>query len=150
MIKIFWIGKTKNKDISSLLDYYLKISSKFQPVKVCDLPKVKKNLPKNEIKELEAETILSKFEPYAMNILLDENGEQQTSVQFAKFLQTNSSRNINFFIGGAFGFSEKIKAKADLLFSFSQFTFTHDMIRVLLCEQIYRAFTISAGKEYHY
>ncbi len=150
MIKIFWIGKTKNKDVGNLLDYYLKLSSKFQPVKVCDLPKVRKNLPKDEIKKLEGETILAKFEPDAVNILLDENGEQQTSVQFSKFLQTNSNRNINFFIGGAFGFSENIKQKADLLLSFSNFTFTHDMIRALLCEQIYRAFTISAGKEYHY
>ena len=127
-----------------------KFLSRIQPLKVCDLPKAKKGVSKDEIKEQEAQTILSKFASGGLNILLDERGESFESPQFASFLQKKSAQEINFFIGGAFGFAPIVREKADFLLSFSAMTFTHDMIRALLCEQIYRAFTITAGKEYHY
>jgi len=150
MIKIFWVGKTKNKQVSELIDYYLKLASKFQPLKVFALPKVKKSSSRMQIQEQEAKLVLSNFAPSGFNILLDERGAQFSSCQFSQFLQKRSHQEINFFIGGAFGFAPSIREKADFLLSFSAMTFTHDMIRALLCEQIYRAFTITAGKEYHY
>ncbi len=150
MIKLYWIGKTKNKQIKELVDYYLKLASKFQPLKVVVLPKAKKSFSKSQIQELEAKTVLSKFADSSINILLDETGSKLSSPEFADFLQKKSNKDLNFFIGGSFGFAPFLKEKADLLLSFSDMTFTHDMIRALLCEQIYRAFTITAGKEYHY
>ncbi len=150
MIKIFWVGKTKNKQISLLIEYYLKLISKFQPLKVFALPKVKKSVSRSQIQKLEAELILPKFTCVGCNILLDETGKQFTSPDFADFLQKKSHQDLNLFIGGAFGFAPSLKEKADFLLSFSDMTFTHDMIRAILCEQIYRAFTITTGKEYHY
>jgi len=84
--------------------------------------------------------------------MLDENGKEYSSKKFAEYLERklNTGKDIIFVIGGVYGLSNKILERADLVLSFSRFTFTHQMIRFLLAEQIYRSFTIIKGKKYHY
>lgn len=101
----------------------------------------------------EAKLIDSKLSGSAMNILCDENGKQCDSVGFANHFQQWANRGhsqFNFVIGGAWGIDPTLKKKADFLFSVSQMTFTHQMIRLILSEQIYRAFTIIKGEKYHH
>jgi len=150
MIKIFVVGKTKNKQINFLLEYYLKLSSKYQSIKFIVLPKHKAGGDRQIIKAQEAKNIKKILKKNELNIFLDEKGIAFTSLKFAKFIEVEQKQNINFFIAGSFGFDKDIKKYADILLSFSSFTFTHDIVRVLLIEQIYRALTISNGKEYHY
>ena len=85
-------------------------------------------------------------------IVLDENGKEFSSEKFAKYLEDKFpiGKDIIFIIGGVYGLSNRIIEKADLVLSFSRFTFTHQMIRFLLMEQLYRSFTIIKGKKYHY
>ena len=84
-------------------------------------------------------------------IALDENGKQLKSVEFAQLLAKQKGKNdIVFIVGGVYGLSQKILNKTNLVLSFSKFTFTHQMIRMILSEQLYRAFTIMEGKKYHY
>jgi 23S rRNA (pseudouridine1915-N3)-methyltransferase len=84
-------------------------------------------------------------------IALDENGQQLSSLKFAKFLQKKLNYgNLVFIIGGVYGLSTDILKRANLVLAFSKFTFTHQMIRLLFMEQIYRAFTIINNKKYHY
>ena len=85
---------------------------------------------------------INKFTPIAL--------EQMDSVKFAEHLDSLNASNLIFVIGGVYGLSEELLRKADLRLSFSKMTFTHQMMRLILLEQLYRAFTISSGKKYHY
>jgi len=105
------------------------------------------------IKEKEQKEQLKQTGERDVLILLDENGKQFSSVEFAAQLQkllSASSRRIIFMTGGAYGFGSEISKRADLKISFSRFTFTHQVIRVLLLEQVYRAFTIINNEKYHH
>jgi 23S rRNA (pseudouridine1915-N3)-methyltransferase len=84
-------------------------------------------------------------------VVLDEKGKNFSSVEFSKFLrnQKDVGQNITFVIGGPYGLSNGVKSHANLIFSMSKLTFTHQMVRIILLEQIYRGFCIMAGKEYH-
>ena len=86
MIKIFWVGKTKNKQVKELIDYYLKLATKFQPLKVVDLPKTKKAVSKVQVQEQEAKLVLSNFSKSGLNILLDEAGTQFNSCPVCQIL----------------------------------------------------------------
>ena len=112
-----------------------------------------KSLTAEQVKEKEAELLLSKLEQTDEVILLDERGKTFTSVQFSRFLEERllySAKNVTFVIGGAYGFSERVYERADSLFSLSAMTFSHQMIRLLFVEQLYRAMTIIKGEPYHH
>ena len=112
-----------------------------------------KNLSESQQKEKEGELILKKLSPTDMLVLLDENGKQFTSVEFSNYLQKRMNSGIKtlvFVIGGPYGFSESVYAKAQGKISLSKMTFSHQMVRLFVVEQIYRAFTILRNEPYHH
>lgn len=152
-MKIIWLGKSKQKFIEDGYKEFTKRISRFAKLKVVELSDVKLSGSNNVeiVKEKEAETILKNLKQTDFVIALDETGKQYSSVNFAKFLDKQMGKGeIVFIIGGVYGLHKSVKQRANLTLSFSQFTFTHQMIRMILTEQIYRAFTIIHGKKYHY
>ena len=120
---------------------------------IVDLIKNVKNLSKQEQKIKEGALILSKLGPYDHLVLFDENGKSFSSVGFSKFLQKKMNSGIKtlvFVIGGPYGFSQEVYNKAIGKVSLSQMTFSHQMVRLFITEQIYRGFTILKGEPYHH
>ncbi len=154
-IKLLAIGKTDDKNLQIListyekrLKHYIKFESEFIP----DIKNVK-NLSQKEQKEKEGDLILKKISPTDQIILLDEKGKDFSSMEFSKFLQKKMNsgvKQIVLVIGGPYGFSEKVYQKAIGKVSLSKMTFSHQMIRLLVVEQIYRAFTILKNEPYHH
>jgi 23S rRNA (pseudouridine1915-N3)-methyltransferase len=110
-------------------------------------------LSKDQIKSKEGELILKNIRPTDDVILLDEKGKEYTSVEFARIIQDKISyagKDIVFIIGGAYGFSEAVYQRANSKLSLSRMTFSHQMVRAIFVEQIYRAFTIMRGEPYHH
>jgi len=154
-IKLLAIGKTDDKNLITLFQTYKKRLEhyiKFEFQVIPDLKKVK-NLSEKEQKEKEGELILSKIQPGDQLILLDERGTEYRSLEFSKFLQKKMNSGVKqlvFVIGGPYGFSEKVYKKANGMIAFSKMTFSHQMIRLIVIEQIYRAFTILRNEPYHH
>ena len=151
-IKLVVVGKTKNKELISLVGNYIKrinFFNKFQIIEVNSI-KTKKN-SENEIKRIEGENILKKIKNNDLLFLLDEKGKNYNSRKFADFLKMKlkESKTIIFVIGGAFGFSKEVYAKSNGLISLSKMTFSHQIIRLFFTEQLYRAFTILNNHPYH-
>jgi 23S rRNA (pseudouridine1915-N3)-methyltransferase len=153
-IKIICLGKTKQSFIKQGVAEYQKRIGRFGKLSWQTLPDVKLSASNNidQVKAQEAEIILKKINPRDYLIALDENGRQFTSPQLSHKLSklTLQGKTPCFIIGGVYGLDKQIIEKVDLVMSFSMLTFTHQMIRLLLAEQIYRAFTIKNNKKYHY
>ncbi|WP_445457607.1 23S rRNA (pseudouridine(1915)-N(3))-methyltransferase RlmH [Flavobacterium sp. HNIBRBA15423] len=154
-IKLLTIGKTDNKDLQSLIDEYTKRLSFYVKFDVEIIPDIKnvKNLSEAQQKEKEGELILSKITPTDHLILLDENGKTFSSVGFSNFLQKKMNAGIKtlvFVIGGPYGFSENVYKQAAGKVSLSEMTFSHQMVRLFVIEQIYRGFTILRNEPYHH
>ncbi|NQT65613.1 MAG: 23S rRNA (pseudouridine(1915)-N(3))-methyltransferase RlmH [FCB group bacterium] len=153
-IKIICLGKTKQKFIEEGIKEYQKRISKYAKLVWQILPDVKLTGSKTIkiVKDQEAEILEKSFPTSSFIIVLDENGKEFSSENIAKFIDDKSTfgRDLIFVIGGVYGLSERILKRADLVLSFSRFTFTHQMIRFLLVEQLYRSFTIIKNKKYHY
>ena len=154
-IKLLAIGKTDNKDLQALIDDYQKrlgFYIKFEFEIIPDLKKVK-NLREDQQKQKEGELILSKLNATDVLILLDENGKQFDSVEFSNYLQKHMNSGIKrlvFVIGGPYGFSPDVYQKANGKLSLSKMTFSHQMIRLFVIEQLYRGFTILRNEPYHH
>lgn len=154
-IKLIAIGKTDNKNLQVLIDDYSKRLSfyiKFDIEIVADL-KNAKNLSENQQKDKEGELILNKLNVQDEMVLLDENGTNYSSVTFANYLQKKMNSGIKtlvFVIGGPYGFSDEVYKKAQGKISLSQMTFSHQMVRLFVVEQIYRGFTILKNEPYHH
>lgn len=154
-IRLIAIGKTDNKDLQSLINDYTKRLSfyvKFDLEIIPDLKNVK-NLSESQQKEKEGELILSKISATDQLILLDENGKTFSSVGFSDYLQKKMNAGIKtlvFVIGGPYGFSETVYQKAHGKVSLSEMTFSHQMVRLFVIEQIYRGFTILRNEPYHH
>ncbi len=153
-INLICIGKTDDKEIKNLIQYYIPRLPKHWNFDLIEIPDVKnaKNMTPDNIKKEEAKLFLNHIEPNDWNIILDEKGKQYTSREFAGKLDNhmNSSvKRVNFLVGGAYGFSDEIYAKANEKIALSKMTFTHQMVRLFIVEQIYRAHQILAGKPYH-
>ncbi|SDS13639.1 23S rRNA (pseudouridine1915-N3)-methyltransferase [Formosa sp. Hel1_31_208] len=154
-IKLLAIGKTDNKDLQALIDdyqkrlgYYIKFEFEIIP----DLKKTK-NLSEDQQKQKEGELILNKLNTTDVLILLDENGKQLDSVSFSTYLQKHMNSGIKqlvFVIGGPYGFSPEVYQKANGKLSLSKMTFSHQMIRLFVIEQLYRGFTILKNEPYHH
>ncbi|MCX6734438.1 MAG: 23S rRNA (pseudouridine(1915)-N(3))-methyltransferase RlmH [Candidatus Peregrinibacteria bacterium] len=155
-IRIIQIGKTKDSYIEEGIMEFTKRLSPYVKLEIVTLKEVMatKAFTKEHCKEIEGEEILKLLgkssEPEAI-IALDEHGKEFTSMEFSKFLGKffDLGERINFIIGGPYGLSENVRKKASLLCAFSKMTFTHQMIRIFLLEQIYRGVSIIKGKEYH-
>ena len=154
-IKLLAIGKTDNNQLQALLDDYQKrlgFYIKFDFEIIPDL-KNAKNLSEEQQKQKEGELILSKLNATDVLILLDENGKQLDSVSFSDYLQKHMNSGIKqlvFVIGGPYGFSNDVYDKASGKLSLSKMTFSHQMIRLFVIEQLYRGFTILKNEPYHH
>ncbi len=154
-ITLLAIGKTDNPQLIQLIEDYKKRLSfyiKFNFEIIPDLKKVK-NLSETQQKEKEGELILKKINISDTLILLDENGKQFNSVDFSNYLQKHMNsgiKNLFFVIGGPYGFSETIYKRANGKISLSKMTFSHQMVRLFIIEQLYRGFTILKNEPYHH
>jgi 23S rRNA (pseudouridine1915-N3)-methyltransferase len=154
-IKLLAVGKTDDKNLQTLIENYQKRLSfyvKFDLEIIADI-KNAKNLSEAQQKEKEGEIILSKISPTDELILLDENGKSFSSVGFSEYLQKKMNSGIKtlvFVIGGPYGFSEAVYQKANGKVSLSEMTFSHQMVRLFIVEQLYRAFTILRNEPYHH
>ena len=153
-INLICIGKTDDKEIKNLINYYLKRLPRHWNFEITEIPDVKnaRNLTPDLLKKEEAKLFLNIIENTDLVVLLDEKGKQFTSREFAQKLdsyQNNSIKKICFLVGGAYGFSEEMYQRANEKISISKMTFTHQMIRLFFVEQIYRADQILQGKPYH-
>ncbi len=147
IFRFIWVGKTKDKHWLALQDEYLQRLSHFVR---CDITEVKDVSP-HDGKEIEGKRILEKLNQSSFVCLLDVVGEKLSSPKLASTVegwQNRSVREISFIIGGADGVSAAIAERADLVLSLSFLTFTHEMARVVMLEQLYRAFTIVKGFPY--
>jgi len=154
-VELWMVGKTSFSYLQDGIDLYEKRLSHYLTYRSLVISDVKnaKNLNQKQIKQKEGELIEKHLEKGDFLILLDEKGKRYSSVQFAHFLQKHiemSHKRVIFLIGGAYGFSETIYKKANSKISFSDMTFSHQMIRLFATEQIYRGMTILKGEPYHH
>ena len=154
-IKLIAIGKTDNKALQSLIDDYTKRLSFYIKFELEIIPDIKnvKNLSESQQKEKEGELILSKITSTDQLVVLDENGKNFSSVSFSEELQKKMNSGIKtlvFVIGGPYGFSDAVYAKAQGKIALSQMTFSHQMVRLFFIEQLYRGFTILRNEPYHH
>jgi 23S rRNA (pseudouridine1915-N3)-methyltransferase len=153
--KLIAIGKTDRKELQKLIDDYQKrlgFYIKFEFEIIPDL-KNSKNLTEEQQKQKEGELILNRLNATDLLILLDENGTQMDSVSFSNYLQKHMNSGIKqlvFAIGGPYGFSDEVHNKAQGKLSLSKMTFSHQMVRLFVVEQLYRAFTILRNEPYHH
>jgi 23S rRNA (pseudouridine1915-N3)-methyltransferase len=153
-ITLLQLGKTHFKFVDTGFDEFakrLKHYCKFESL-LFELPTRLKTNDINQIKKNEGEVLLKKLTPNDFVILLDENGKEFASTSFADYLQKLSlhQAHVVFIIGGAYGFSDEIYTRANAKVSLSQMTFSHQLIRLIFIEQLYRAFTIIKGEPYHH
>ncbi|MBC7425089.1 MAG: 23S rRNA (pseudouridine(1915)-N(3))-methyltransferase RlmH [Bacteroidia bacterium] len=148
------IGKTNEEYVKLGLDKYCKLLSKYCNFEIEVLNDVKNGgkLPEEKLKQEEAKIFKARINPKDKVILLDENGKEFNSEDFAEYYlkKVNEQKGrIVFIIGGAFGFSEEIRVGNDRI-SLSALTFNHQMVRLIFCEQLFRAYTILNNTPYHH
>jgi 23S rRNA (pseudouridine1915-N3)-methyltransferase len=151
-LKILWPGKTRNMEIKNLQDYYLR---RINQIESCELIETKevRGLSEKEaerIKEIEAKGLEKHFKDDYI-ICLFHKGKEMNSEEFARFLERtsgSSARAVTFVVGGFLGLAERMLNRADTLLSLSKMTFSHELSRIMVLEQIYRSLTIARGKQY--
>lgn len=153
-IVLLTVGKTDVKWVKEGLDMYVSRLQHYAPFSVKEIPELKKAsaLSKEQIKQKEGEQILKLLTPADTFILLDEHGLQYSSTEFAGMIEKyalQGTKTLVFTVGGAYGFSEEVYRRARARMSLSKMTFTHQMVRTIFAEQLYRAFTILKGEPYH-
>jgi 23S rRNA (pseudouridine1915-N3)-methyltransferase len=154
-ITFLTVGKTTNAHLIKLQEEYQNRLKFYIPFETIIIPELKntKNLSVQEQKEKEADLILKAIETTDEVILLDEKGKQYTSVGFSEFISKKmlaSHKRMIFVVGGPYGFSERVYQRANGKISLSAMTFSHQMIRLIFTEQLYRAMTILKGEPYHH
>ncbi len=151
-ILIWAIGKTDEKYLEQGIEKYLKRLKHYCKFEYETFKDVKSNSNMEDILKRESELILSRLKSDDFLVLLDEYGSQYTSVSFSEYLeklQLQSLKSVVFLIGGAYGHHPDIKARANHMISLSKMTFSHQMVRLFLVEQLYRGFTILKNEKYH-
>lgn len=154
-ITLLTVGKTDKDWVKQGLDIYLSRLKHYIPFSIVEIPELKNvsALTKDQIKSKEGELILKNIRPADDVILLDEHGKEYSSMELAAIIRDKisySGKDIVYVIGGAYGFSEAVYKRADSKLSLSRMTFSHQMVRAIFAEQIYRAFTIIRGEPYHH
>lgn len=154
-IKLIAIGKTDHKALQELISIYEKRLAHYIRFELCIVPDIKnvKNLSEAQQKEKEGELILKQLQATDTLVLLDENGKQFSSIDFSGYLQKKMNAGLKqlvFVIGGPYGFSPTVYEKAQGKISLSKMTFSHQMIRLFMVEQLYRGFTILKNEPYHH
>ncbi|MEA3475700.1 MAG: 23S rRNA (pseudouridine(1915)-N(3))-methyltransferase RlmH [Candidatus Cloacimonadota bacterium] len=154
-VNILVVGKNKDEFVNLAEQEYLKRLQPYLSIKLVTIPsiKVSQHVEIKKIKNAEAEIILKRIPDNSFSIALDEKGNEFTSIEFANHLNkllVSQNKTLYFIVGGPHGLSDKVKEYCDEIISLSKLTFTHQIIRIILLEQIYRAMTIIKGKKYHY
>ena len=153
-IQLFLTGKTTDARLFSLIEDYQQRLKHYVPFELVVIPDIKnaKSLSQDQLKTAEGEAILSRLTPAMDVLLLDEHGREFRSIEYAEFLQKKmaSGKDLALIIGGAYGFSEAVYQRANGKISLSQMTFSHQMIRLMAIEQLYRAMTILRNEPYHH
>ncbi|MBO7067304.1 MAG: 23S rRNA (pseudouridine(1915)-N(3))-methyltransferase RlmH [Bacteroidaceae bacterium] len=149
------VGKTTDRHFIAGIDEYVQRISHYVPFSIDVIPELKgaRNLSENEQKSREGELLLKSFQPGDYIVLLDEHGMERRSMEFAQWIQKRMAagpKRLVFVVGGPYGFSPEVYAAAAEKVSLSQMTLSHQMIRLLFVEQIYRAMTILNGEPYHH
>ena len=149
------IGKTTDKRIATLTDEYIGRIGHYMPFEMQVIPELRnvKNLSQEQQKEQEGELLKKSIQPGDYVVLLDEHGQERRSMDFAQWIgkrMAAAPRRLVFVVGGSYGFAPQIHKMAQEEISLSQMTFSHQMIRLLFVEQIYRAMTILSGEPYHH
>jgi 23S rRNA (pseudouridine1915-N3)-methyltransferase len=154
-VKLIVIGKTDSKYLIEGIAEYQKRLKHYLPTDFIVIPDIKntKNLSEDQQKKKEGELILGQIQQGDFVVLLDENGKQYSSVEFSKFIEKQmvaGLKNMIFVIGGPYGFSDEVYNRANFKLSLSKLTFSHQMVRLIFWEQLYRAMTILKGEPYHH
>ncbi len=154
-IELIVIGKTDSKEVESLVEMYAKRINHYAKFSITTLPDIKntRNLSVKQQRTIEGEAILKQLSDGDYVVLLDERGAQYRSLEFAQWMQKRMGSGVKrlvLIIGGAYGFSEEVYARANSKLSLSLMTFSHQIVRAIFAEQIYRAFTILKNEPYHH
>ena len=154
-ITLLTIGKTEDKYLNEGIDIYLKRLKHYVTFRILELPELKntKSLSQEQQKIRESELIFKNIQSTDYVVLLDENGKEFSSRGFSVFLNkkmVGGLQHLVFIVGGPYGFSDEVYSRSNDKISLSQMTFSHQMIRLLFTEQLYRAFTILKGEPYHH
>lgn len=148
------VGKTQNKNFQAGISDYSERITHYMPFEIKVIPELKntRNLNEEQQKVREGELILKELQPADTIVLMDEHGKELRSIELAQWLQgkQNISRRLVFVIGGPYGFSPDVYARANEQLSLSKMTFSHQMVRLIMVEQLYRACTIIKGEPYHH
>lgn len=152
--ELILVGKTSEKlYINGIKDYAERITH-YMPFTITVIPAIKntKSLSEEQQKQAEGELILRLIQPSDTVVLLDEHGAERTSIEMATWLQKKqqTARRLLFVIGGPYGFSKAVYSRSDEMISLSRMTFSHQMVRLVFAEQLYRACTIIKGESYHH
>ncbi|MGD9928686.1 MAG: 23S rRNA (pseudouridine(1915)-N(3))-methyltransferase RlmH [Mangrovibacterium sp.] len=154
-VRLIVIGKTDKDYLQEGIDIFHKRIPHYLPFEYLALPDIRntRKLSEDQQKEKEGELLLAQLKPGDELILLDEHGKQFRSTEFARFLEKKmlgGSKTLVFAIGGPYGFSEKVYEAATGKISLSKMTFSHQMVRLIFSEQLYRALSILKGEPYHH
>ena len=154
-INLILVGKTTSKTFQAIIDDYSERVTHHTPFEVSVIPELKntKAMSQEQQKKAEGELILKQLQDSDYVVLLDEHGKELKSVEFATWMskkQQTVNRRLVFIIGGPYGFSAEIYQRANEKLSLSKMTFSHQMVRMIFIEQLYRAFTILKGEQYHH
>ena len=148
------VGKTVNKHFIAGIEDYSERISHYMPFEIVTIPELRntKNLSEEQQKISEGDLILRQIQPSDTVVLLDEHGKEFRSIEYARWLQQKqqTARRLVFVIGGPYGFSDAVYSRANEKISLSKMTFSHQMVRLIFTEQLYRACTIIKGEPYHH
>lgn len=152
--ELLLVGKTQNAHFIAAISDYVERLTHYMPFTVTTLPDLKatRHLSEQQQREREGELILRQLQPADTVVLLDERGREHRSTEFAQWLQKQqaTARRLVFVIGGPYGFSPAVYDRANHMVSLSRMTFSHQMVRLIFVEQLYRACTILRGEPYHH
>ena len=151
-IELWVIGKTNEKYLETGIAVFEKRLSHYIPFSLTEIPDVRKQKDSVALRHEEGQKILGKISDDDLLILLDENGKQHTSVEFAGWMEKKLAgygKKMIFLVGGAYGFSPEVYSRANDKISMSKMTFSHQMVRLFFVEQLYRAMTILRNEPYH-
>lgn len=152
--ELIMVGKTVDKLYTKGIGDYQERIGHYMPFNITVIPALKntKSLSEDQQKQAEGELILRLIQPSDTVVLLDEHGAERTSMEMATWLtrKQQTARRLVFIIGGPYGFSADVYCRADEKISLSRMTFSHQMVRLIFVEQLYRACTIIRGESYHH
>ncbi len=154
-ICLFVVGKTNHNYLSPGIDDYTRRVNHYVPFSIQFIADAKntRNMTQAQQKVAEGQNLLANFEASDYVVLLDEHGKEMKSIEFSAYIEKkmqNVPKRLIFVVGGPYGFSEDVYNRANEKISLSKMTFPHDLIRLVFCEQLYRAYTIMHNEPYHH